>query len=120
MAPFFTGTDMLLSFALYRTFAPPGVSLPIFGTFMGSAMSITEFPVLARIVIEQNILHTTLGTITIACAAANDVMGWCVLVYSSVLSHAARVGLMPVWSTLLGLAASPYAEEASRTVFPYR
>jgi Kef-type K+ transport system membrane component KefB len=46
---------------------------------MGIAMSITAFPVLARIVQERGIHKTKLGTIVITCAAADDITAWCIL-----------------------------------------
>lgn len=68
-----------LSYYIYETFAPDGVQFLSFGLFMGIAMSITAFPVLARIVQERNINKTKLGTIVITCAAADDITAWCIL-----------------------------------------
>src|SRR5262249_45928123 len=75
--PFFCG--VLLSLVIYRSFAPQHISFLAFALFMGVAMSITAFPVLARIVQERNLSHTHLGTTAIACAAVDDVTAWCVL-----------------------------------------
>ena len=50
-----------------------------FALFIGSAMSVTAFPVLARILTERNLLSTRLGTIAVACAAASDVLAWALL-----------------------------------------
>ena len=49
--------------------------------FMGAAMSVTAFPVLARILTERNLQKTPLGTVAIACAAFNDVVAWCMLAF---------------------------------------
>jgi Kef-type K+ transport system membrane component KefB len=49
--------------------------------FTGAAMSITAFPVLARILTEQRLLGTPIGAITITCAAINDVTAWCILAF---------------------------------------
>ncbi|WP_445453655.1 cation:proton antiporter domain-containing protein [Flavobacterium sp. 25HG05S-40] len=68
-----------LSYYIYHQFAPPGVEFLSFGLFMGIAMSITAFPVLARIVQERGIHKTRLGTIVITCAAADDITAWCLL-----------------------------------------
>ncbi|HLA54843.1 MAG TPA: cation:proton antiporter [Flavobacterium sp.] len=68
-----------LSYFIYRQFAPPGVEFASFALFMGIAMSITAFPVLARIVQERGIHKTKLGTIVITCAAADDITAWCIL-----------------------------------------
>lgn len=75
--PFALG--MGLSYFLYTPFAPDHVQFLSFGLFMGIAMSITAFPVLARIVQERNIHKTKLGTMVISCAAADDVTAWCIL-----------------------------------------
>lgn len=68
-----------LSYFIYHEFAPEGVEFLSFSLFMGIAMSITAFPVLARIVQERGIHKTRLGTIVITCAAADDITAWCIL-----------------------------------------
>ena len=68
-----------LSYYIYHQFAPPGIEFLSFSLFMGIAMSITAFPVLARIVQERGIHKTRLGTIVITCAAADDITAWCIL-----------------------------------------
>ncbi len=68
-----------LSYFIYHKFAPEGVEFLSFSLFMGIAMSITAFPVLARIVQERGIHKTKLGTIVITCAAADDITAWCIL-----------------------------------------
>ena len=68
-----------LAYFIYYRFAPLGVEFLSFSLFMGIAMSITAFPVLARIVQERGIHKTRLGTIVITCAAADDITAWCIL-----------------------------------------
>ncbi|HTG65453.1 MAG TPA: cation:proton antiporter [Flavobacterium sp.] len=75
--PFALG--LTLAFFIYPIFAPMGVEFSSFGLFMGIAMSITAFPVLARIVQEREMQKTKLGTIAITCAAADDITAWCIL-----------------------------------------
>lgn len=75
--PFALG--MGLAYFIYDTFAPEGVQFLAFGLFLGIAMSITAFPVLARIVQERGIHKTRLGTMVITCAAADDITAWCLL-----------------------------------------
>ncbi|WP_310554369.1 cation:proton antiporter [Flavobacterium sp.] len=75
--PFALG--ICLSYYVYHKFAPVGVEFLSFSLFMGIAMSITAFPVLARIVQERGIHKTRLGTIVITCAAADDITAWCLL-----------------------------------------
>jgi len=68
-----------LSYFIYKEFAPDGVQFSSFALFIAIAMSITAFPVLARIVQERNLQKTKLGTIVITCAAADDITAWCIL-----------------------------------------
>ncbi|WP_179214982.1 cation:proton antiporter domain-containing protein, partial [Flavobacterium psychrophilum] len=75
--PFALGIS--LAYFVYYRFAPQGVEFLSFSLFMGIAMSITAFPVLARIVQERGIHKTKLGSIVITCAAADDITAWCLL-----------------------------------------
>ena len=68
-----------LAYFVYDQFAPQGVKFLSFSLFMGIALSITAFPVLARIVQERGIHKTKLGAIVITCAAADDITAWCIL-----------------------------------------
>ena len=68
-----------LAYFVYNQFAPEGVKFLSFSLFMGIALSITAFPVLARIVQERGIHKTKLGSIVITCAAADDITAWCIL-----------------------------------------
>lgn len=70
---------MALAYFIYDEFAPQGVEYTSFSLFMGIAMSITAFPVLARIIQERNLTKTKLGAIAITCAAADDITAWCIL-----------------------------------------
>jgi K+:H+ antiporter len=75
--PFCLG--ILLSFYLRADFAPPQVPPIVFALFTAVAMSITAFPVLARIIAERGLTGTDLGNTAIACAAIDDVTAWCLL-----------------------------------------
>jgi len=75
--PFALG--MILSFFIYTTYAPQGINFLSFSLFMGIAMSITAFPVLARIIQERGIQKTKLGTVALTSAAADDITAWCIL-----------------------------------------
>ncbi|MDD3004891.1 cation:proton antiporter [Flavobacterium sp.] len=68
-----------LAYFIYAQFAPATVDFLSFALFIGISMSITAFPVLARIVQERGIHKTKLGTIVITCAAADDITAWCIL-----------------------------------------
>lgn len=79
VAPFALGTTLAL--ALYEPLAPEGVPFTSFALFMGVAMSITAFPVLARILTDRAIDKTELGVVALACAATDDVTAWCLLAF---------------------------------------
>jgi len=68
-----------LAHSLRTRFAPQGIGSVTFVLFLGIAMSITAFPVLARILEERKLLETRLGTIAIFCAAVDDVIAWLLL-----------------------------------------
>ena len=75
--PFSLGVG--LAYFVYHRFAPQGIEFLSFSLFLGIAMSITAFPVLARIVQERGIHKTKIGTIVITCAATDDITAWCIL-----------------------------------------
>lgn len=68
-----------LAWALYPHWAPAGISLASFAAFLGVAMSITAFPVLARILSDRGMLQTPLGRLAMASAAVQDIAAWCLL-----------------------------------------
>ena len=68
-----------LAKALYPKFAGEHTSFAPFALFVGTAMSVTAFPVLARILKERNLMGSNLGTMAIACAAIDDVSAWLLL-----------------------------------------
>lgn len=77
IVPFTLGVGF--AYFTYESFAPESANFMAFALFMGIAMSITAFPVLARIVQERGMQKTRLGTIVITCAAADDITAWCIL-----------------------------------------
>jgi Kef-type K+ transport system membrane component KefB len=79
VAPFALGT--ILALWLFPTLAPRGVPFTSFALFMGVAMSITAFPVLARILTDRRMDKTELGVVALSCAATDDVTAWCLLAF---------------------------------------
>jgi Kef-type K+ transport system membrane component KefB len=75
--PFFLG--MVLAYFVYGEFAAGKAKFLYFALFIGISMSITAFPVLARIIQEKGHTKTHLGTLSLASAAINDVTAWCML-----------------------------------------
>ena len=82
---------VLLSLFLFDEFAPEGVSFLSFGLFMGIAMSITAFPVLARVIQERGITRSPLGVMAITCAAVDDISAWCILAIIIAIVNAGTV-----------------------------
>jgi Kef-type K+ transport system membrane component KefB len=88
-----------LALFLYRSQAPAGVAFSSFALFMGIAMSITAFPVLARILEERRLAKTPLGSTSIACAAVDDVTAWCML--AVVVAIVRAQGIAPALLTIV-------------------
>ena len=101
VVPFLLGSG--LSLFLYRELAPPETSFSAFALFIGVAMSITAFPVLARILDDRGLTQTALGSIALTCAAVDDVTAWCILalVIAIVNATGVVVSLATVLFTLL-------------------
>ncbi len=75
------GMGIGLSYFLYRQYAPANIPFFAFSLFIGIAMSITAFPVLARIIRERGISNTPTGVMAITAAAVGDVTAWCMLAF---------------------------------------
>ncbi len=75
--PFVLGAAV--SIFLYQNYAAPRAEFTSFALFMGIAMSITAFPVLARIIKEKNLSSSPLGNMALTCAAVDDITAWCIL-----------------------------------------
>ncbi|GER33020.1 Cation/H(+) antiporter 18 [Striga asiatica] len=90
------------SFALRATVSE-GVSQGPFLVFMGVALSITAFPVLARILAELRLLTTDVGRLAMSAAAVNDVAAWILLALAIALSGTDSSPFISVWVFLSGL-----------------
>ncbi len=79
VAPFALGA--ILAWGLHGNpeLYPEGVTLAQAAMFMGASMSITAFPMLARIIEEQGLVGTQLGALALAAASLDDVLAWCAL-----------------------------------------
>lgn len=84
------GLGLGLAKFLYPEYGGPNVAFSAFSLFMGTAMSITAFPVLARILKECNLLETELGTLAISCAAIDDVSAWLLLAILTAMARSAH------------------------------
>jgi Kef-type K+ transport system membrane component KefB len=72
---------VLTALWLFPSLAAPGTTFLAFALFIGISMSITAFPVLARILEERGLTKTALGSTALACAATDDVTAWTVLAF---------------------------------------
>jgi Kef-type K+ transport system membrane component KefB len=77
--PFILGAGLALF--LYPRLSTNNVAFTSFALFMGVAMSITAFPVLARILTDYRMSRTRLGVLALSCAAVDDVTAWCLLAF---------------------------------------
>ncbi|WP_239489580.1 cation:proton antiporter [Luteitalea sp. TBR-22] len=93
-----------LALYLYPRLSSADVRFHEFALFMGTAMSVTAFPVLARILRERRLTDSRIGTVAIACAAVDDVTAWCLLAGIVALVRASQHAL-PVPVMVGGLAA---------------
>lgn len=89
LAPFLLG--IVASFFVYKEYASEYTGFVPFALFIGISMSITAFPVLARIVQEKGFMDTPLGALTIASAANDDVTAWCLLAVVIAIAKAGTV-----------------------------
>jgi Kef-type K+ transport system membrane component KefB len=96
VVPFFLGVT--LSLLVYTSETPARTSFTPFALFFGIAMSITAFPVLARILEDRGLSKTALGGIAITCAAFDDVTAWCLL--ALVIAIARADGIWPAIITV--------------------
>jgi Kef-type K+ transport system membrane component KefB len=98
--PFLLGCG--LATFIYPDLSQPGVPFRAFALFMGVAMSITAFPVLARILTDRGLTQTELGVAALTCAAVDDVTAWCLLAVVVGVARATVSGALT--ATLLTLA----------------
>lgn len=118
IVPFTLGIG--LAYFLYEEYAPAQVQFLAYALFIGIAMSITAFPVLARIVQERGLQKTKLGTVVITCAAADDITAWCILAAviaivkaGSILSALYTIGLALAYVALMIKVVKPFLKRVA-------
>lgn len=99
LAPFLFGTALALW--TYPRFSDASVPFAGFALFSGAAMSVTAFPVLARILVERDLQRTRIGSMAIACAAVDDVSAWSLLAIVVIVVRASAAPV-PLWVTVGG------------------
>ena len=90
IAPFLIGSTMALW--LYPRLSSSDVPFTTFALFVGISLSVTAFPVLARILTDRGIHKTRLGIVALSCAAVDDVTAWCILAFIVSLAGAGASG----------------------------
>jgi Kef-type K+ transport system membrane component KefB len=119
LVPFLLGA--LLSLPLYTRLSSSDVPFTSFALFMGVAISITAFPVLARILTDLRLVHTELGVVALGCAAIDDVTAWCLLAFVSGFAKSqVSQGLWVIagalgYITLMFFVIRPVLKRASRS-----
>jgi Kef-type K+ transport system membrane component KefB len=91
-----------LALWLYPRFGIRNVSFTVFALFIGVAMSVTAFPVLARILTDRGMQKSQLGVIALACAAIGDVTAWCLLALVVGVARAETRNLLFTLATTVG------------------
>ena len=100
IVPFLLGSALAL--AIYPVLSTSDVPFTVFALFIGVSLSITAFPVLARILTDRGIHKTRMGMLALACAAVDDVTAWCLLALVVSIAHAR--GLQALWTAGLTVA----------------
>jgi Kef-type K+ transport system membrane component KefB len=111
LAPFVLGAGA--AFLLYPRYSNSATTFTVFSLFLGVSMSVTAFPVLARILTDRRIHGTPLGVTALACAAVDDATAWCLLAFVSgvataqVGGAAQTVALVGVYVAIMFTAVRP-------------
>jgi len=120
VVPFLLGSTLALG--LFTSLAPPNGSFTPFALFMGIAMSITAFPVLARILRDRGLTESPLGSTALACASIDDATAWCILAFvialvksSGFAGSVLTIGLTFVFVVVMFLLVRPRLESLITT-----
>ena len=116
LVPFFLG--IVASYWIYEEYAAAQTAFLPFALFIGISMSITAFPVLARIIQERNMTETSLGTLAIASAANDDVTAWCLLAVVIAIAKAGTfasalyaIGLTALYIIIMFMVVRPFLKK---------
>ena len=118
VVPFVLGSTAALYF--YPRLGSSDVPFEVFALFMGVSMSVTAFPVLARILTDRGIQRTSLGVLALSCAAIDDVTAWCLLAFVVGVARHDATHVLPTLGLTFGyvafvvMVARPFIERAAR------
>lgn len=100
IVPFLSGA--VLALYLYPLLSSGGISFTSFSLFLGVSMSVTAFPVLARILTDRRMHKSRMGAMTLTCAAVDDVTAWCMLAVVVSIVQAKTSGA--IWTIAMAMA----------------
>ncbi|MCU1283325.1 MAG: Sodium/hydrogen exchanger, partial [bacterium] len=103
VTPFLLGAALALY--VYPTLATRDVPFTVFSLFMGVSMSVTAFPVLARILTDRRMHKSRMGVIALTCAAIDDVTAWCLLAFVVSVAQARAAGALVTFVSAVGYIA---------------
>ncbi len=107
VVPFLGGAALAL--VLYPVYATADVGFTVFSLFLGVAMSVTAFPVLARILSDRRVQRTRIGTMALACAAVDDATAWTLLAFVAGVATAKTAGVAWVVLAVIGFVIVMFA-----------
>ena len=103
IVPFLLGVTLALG--LYPVLSTTDVPFTVFALFLGVSLSVTAFPVLARILTDRKISRSRMGAVALTCAAVDDVTAWCLLALVVGIAHErAQDAIRVVFLTILFVA----------------
>ncbi len=79
LTPLALGAALAMPLLAQGIYFDKSVTLVMAMMFLGASIATTAFPMLARIIFEQRLSGTPLGTLALACGAADDALSWCIL-----------------------------------------
>ncbi len=97
------GLAFALATYIHPRYAPEGASFTNFALLLGAGMTITAFPMLAKLLLERDILSTQLGTVAVACSCVAGIITWCMLAYIVVMVKAQSK--LTLYLTFAGIVA---------------
>ncbi|MDB4966977.1 MAG: Sodium/hydrogen exchanger [Myxococcales bacterium] len=103
VTPFLLGAALALF--LYPTLGTRDVPFTVFSLFIGVSMSVTAFPVLARILTDRKMHKSPMGVIALTCAAIDDVTAWCLLAFVVSVAQARTSGAFITFASAVGYIA---------------
>jgi Kef-type K+ transport system membrane component KefB len=110
------GLGVATGLLLPRAVVPPGVAPATFSLFLGVAMCVSAIPVIAKTLIDMNLLHRDVGQLTLASGVVDDIVGWFLLSVVSAMATAGVTGGTVAAALLHPVAMVAFAGLAGRPV----